>query len=142
MRAGVQARGTKQQARIDRVSGFKRKLASGTNQWHLRSRLCHATFREKVLEIKEGNYAIDHKQLLKDFNLLIQANDRIGITGKTVRKSTLLNILAGRIPLESGLYSIGETVRIGYYTQQNEEMDPNQRMIAYLQEAKRRSEMQ
>ncbi|EAC9438912.1 ABC transporter ATP-binding protein, partial [Listeria monocytogenes] len=40
-----------------------------------------------------------------------------------------------RIPLESGLYSIGETVRIGYYTQQNEEMDPNQRMIAYLQEA-------
>ena len=79
---------------------------------------------------------------MKDFNLLIQANDRIGITGKTVRKSTLLNILAGRIPLESGLYSIGETVRIGYYTQQNEEMDPNQRMIAYLQEAKRRSEMQ
>lgn len=96
---------------------------------------------KKVLEIKEGNYAIDHKQLLKDFNLLIQANDRIGITGKNgAGKSTLLNILAGRIPLESGLYSIGETVRIGYYTQQNEEMDPNQRMIAYLQEAKRRSE--
>ncbi|HAP5854775.1 TPA: ABC-F family ATP-binding cassette domain-containing protein, partial [Enterococcus faecalis] len=91
---------------------------------------------KKVLEIKEGNYAIDHKQLLKDFNLLIQANDRIGITGKNgAGKSTLLNILAGRIPLESGLYSIGETVRIGYYTQQNEEMDPNQRMIAYLQEA-------
>lgn len=73
---------------------------------------------------------------MKDFNLLIQANDRIGITGKNgAGKSTLLNILAGRIPLESGLYSIGETVRIGYYTQQNEEMDPNQRMIAYLQEA-------
>ena len=60
---------------------------------------------------------------------------------KRCSKSTLLNILAGRIPLESGLYSIGETVRIGYYTQQNEEMDPNQRMIAYLQEG-RRSETQ
>ncbi len=118
MRAGVQARGTKQQARIDRFQDLK-KLASGTNQWHLRSRLCHAAFRKKVLEIKEGNYAIVIKQLLKDFNLLIQANDRIGITGKNgAGKSTLLNILAGRIPLESGLYSIGETVRIGYYTQQ------------------------
>ncbi len=136
MRAGVQARGTKQQARIDRFQDLKENLHQVQTNGTLEADFATRRLGKKVLEIKEGNYAIDHKQLLKDFNLLIQANDRIGITGKNgAGKSTLLNILAGRIPLESGLYSIGETVRIGYYTQQNEEMDPNQRMIAYLQEA-------
>lgn len=136
MRAGVQARGTKQQARIDRFQDLKENLHQVQTNGTLEADFVTQRLGKKVLEIKEGNYAIDHKQLLKDFNLLIQANDRIGITGKNgAGKSTLLNILAGRIPLESGLYSIGETVRIGYYTQQNEEMDPNQRMIAYLQEA-------
>ncbi|MET1240255.1 ATP-binding cassette domain-containing protein, partial [Enterococcus faecalis] len=136
MRAGVQARGTKQQARIDRFQDLKENLHQVQTNGTLEAYFATQRLGKKVLEIKEGNYAIDHKQLLKDFNLLIQANDRIGITGKNgAGKSTLLNILAGRIPLESDLYSIGETVRIGYYTQQNEEMDPNQRMIAYLQEA-------
>ena len=136
MRAGVQARGTKQQARIDRFQDLKENLHQVQTNGTLEADFATQRLGKKVLEIKEGNYAIDHKQLLKDFNLLIQANDRIGITGKNgAGKSTLLNILAGRIPLESDLYSIGETVRIGYYTQQNEEMDPNQRMIAYLQEA-------
>lgn len=136
MRAGVQARGTKQQARIDRFQDLKENLHQVQTNGTLEADFATQRLGKKVLEIKEGNYAIDHKQLLKDFNLLIQANDRIGITGKNgAGKSTLLNILAGRIPLESDLYSIGETVQIGYYTQQNEEMDPNQRMIAYLQEA-------
>ncbi len=136
MRAGVQARGTKQQARIDRFQDLKENLHQVQTNGTLEADFATQRLGKKVLEIKEGNYAIDHKQLLKDFNLLIQANDRIGITGKNgAGKSTLLNILAGRIPLENGLYSIGETVRIGYYTQQNEAMDPNQRMIAYLQEA-------
>ena len=134
--AWMRARGTKQQARIDRFQDLKENLHQVQTNGTLEADFATQRLGKKVLEIKEGNYAIDHKQLLKDFNLLIQANDRIGITGKNgAGKSTLLNILAGRIPLESDLYSIGETVRIGYYTQQNEEMDPNQRMIAYLQEA-------
>ena len=83
MRAGVQARGTKQQARIDRFQDLKENLHQVQTNGTLEADF--ATHREKVLEIKEGNYAIDHKQLLKDFNLLIQANDRIGITGKTVQ---------------------------------------------------------
>ena len=68
--------------------------------------------------------------------MLIQSRERLGITGKNgAGKSTLLNILAGRIPLDSGTISIGETVRLAYYTQENEEMAPDKRMIAYLQEA-------
>ncbi len=70
------------------------------------------------------------------FELLIQSKERLGITGKNgAGKSTLLNILAGRIPLDKGTLSVGETVRFAYYTQENEEMNPEKRMIAYLQEA-------
>src|SRR5699024_3358839 len=65
-----------------------------------------------------------------------QSRERLGITGKNgAGKSTLLNILAGRIPLDSGTMSIGETVHLAYYTQENEEMAPDKRMIAYLQDA-------
>ena len=136
MRAGVQARGTKQQARQDRFHELKDNL----NQVHAKEsvELNLATQRlgKKVLEITDGSYSIEGKELLHDFSLLVQAKERIGITGKNgAGKSTLLNILAGRLQLSSGVYSIGETVRIGYYTQQNEELDPDKRMIAYLQEA-------
>ena len=94
MRAGVQARGTKQQARINRFE-----------------------------DLKENLYQVNQEE-------------RLGITGKNgAGKSTLLNILAGRIPLDSGTMSIGETVHLAYYTQENEEMAPDKRMIAYLQEA-------
>ncbi|NKE31254.1 ABC-F family ATP-binding cassette domain-containing protein, partial [Mycobacterium tuberculosis] len=80
MRAGVQARGTKQQARIDRFQEVKENLQQVQNNGTLEADLATQRLGKKVLEIKEGNYAIDHKQLVKDFNLLIQANDRIGIT--------------------------------------------------------------
>jgi ATP-binding cassette subfamily F protein uup len=136
MRAGVQARGTKQQARIERFNDLKENLHQVNQQGQIEVDLTTQRLGKKVLEIKDGTYAIAEKTLLSSFNLLIQSKDRIGITGQNgAGKSTLLNILAGRTTLNSGLYSIGETVRIGYYTQQNEAMDPNKRMIAYLQEA-------
>ncbi|GGC81222.1 ABC transporter ATP-binding protein [Enterococcus wangshanyuanii] len=136
MRAGVQARGTKQQARQDRFHDLKENLHQVNQKGQLEIDIAGQRLGKKVLEIKDGNYSIEQKVILKQFDLLVQAKDRIGITGKNgAGKSTLLNILAGRLPLESGLYSIGETVRLAYYTQQNEAMDPNQRMIAYLQEA-------
>ncbi|MFD2305604.1 ABC-F family ATP-binding cassette domain-containing protein [Enterococcus termitis] len=136
MRAGVQARGTKQQARQDRFHDLKENLHQVNQKSQLEIDVATQRLGKKVLEIKEGTFQIEHKLILNQFDLLIQANDRIGITGKNgAGKSTLLNILAGRLPLDSGIYSIGETVRLAYYTQQNEAMDPGQRMIAYLQEA-------
>jgi ATP-binding cassette subfamily F protein uup len=89
-----------------------------------------------VLEIKDGVYHIENQAILNHFDLLIQARERLGITGENgAGKSTLLNILARRLPLEQGELIVGETVRLAYYTQQNEAMDNEQRMIAYLQEA-------
>lgn len=139
MRAGVKARGTKQQARQDRFHDLKENLHQVNQKGQLEIDVATQRLGKKVLEIKNGYFPIDHKTILKDFDLLIQAKDRIGITGKNgAGKSTLLNILAGRLELESGMYSIGETVNLAYYTQQNEAMDPNQRMISYLQEAAER----
>lgn len=136
MRAGVKARGTKQQARIDRFQDLKSQLNQVGQQEEIDISLGSQRLGKKVLIVEHGDYAIETKQLLKDFNLLVQARDRIGITGKNgAGKSTLLNILAGRLKLDAGVYDIGETVRLAYYTQENENLDPNKRMIQYLQEA-------
>ncbi|HGF7749055.1 TPA: ABC-F family ATP-binding cassette domain-containing protein [Enterococcus faecium] len=136
MRAGVQARGTKQQARINRFEDLKENLYQVNQEDDLEVNLATQRLGKKVLEIKDGSYRINDQTLLEHLDLLIQSRERLGITGKNgAGKSTLLNILAGRIPLDSGTISIGETVRLAYYTQENEEMAPDKRMIAYLQEA-------
>ncbi|OJG19220.1 ABC transporter ATP-binding protein [Enterococcus canis] len=136
MRAGVQARGTKQQARINRFEDLKDNLHQVKNTEAVELDFATQRLGKKVLEIKDGSYAIEGKVLLNHFDLLIQKQERLGITGENgAGKSTLLNILAGRLPLDSGLYTIGETVKLAYYTQQNEAMAPDKRMIAYLQEA-------
>ncbi|EOH55443.1 ABC transporter ATP-binding protein [Enterococcus faecium EnGen0263] len=136
MRAGVQARGTKQQARINRFEDLKENLYQVNQEDDLELNLATQRLGKKVLEIKDGSYRVNDQTLLEHLDLLIQSRERLGITGKNgAGKSTLLNILAGRIPLDSGTISIGETVRLAYYTQENEEMAPDKRMIAYLQEA-------
>ena len=136
MRAGVQARGTKQQARINRFEDLKENLYQVNQEDDLELNLATQRLGKKVLEIKDGSYRINDQTLLEHLDLLIQSRERLGITGKNgAGKSTLLNILAGRIPLDSGTISIDETVRLAYYTQENEEMAPDKRMIAYLQEA-------
>lgn len=136
MRAGVQARGTKQQARINRFEDLKENLYQVNQEDDLELNLATQRLGKKVLEIKDGSYRINDQTLLEHLDLLIQSRERLGITGKNgAGKSTLLNILAGRIPLDSGTMSIGETVHLAYYTQENEEMASDKRMIAYLQEA-------
>ena len=136
MRAGAKARSTKQQARIDRFSDLQENLHQVKRDGQVTLDFATHRLGKKVLQIKEGSYQIEQKTILKDFNLLIQARERLGITGENgAGKSTLLNILAQRLPLDEGRLEIGETVRIAYYTQQNEAMDDDERMIHYLQEA-------
>ena len=136
MRAGAKARTTKQQARINRFEDLKENLHQVKTDGQLEMNIATTRLGKKVLELKEPSYSIEGKTLLDHFDLLIQTNERLGITGKNgAGKSTLLNILAERTPLDNGVIEVGETVRLAYYTQQNETLDPNKRMIAYLQEA-------
>lgn len=136
MRAGAKARTTKQQARINRFEDLKENLHQVKTDGQLEMNIATTRLGKKVLELKEASYSIEGKTLLDHFDLLIQTNERLGITGKNgAGKSTLLNILAERTPLDNGVIEVGETVRLAYYTQKNETLDPNKRMIAYLQEA-------
>ena len=135
MRAGAKARTTKQQARINRFEDLKESMGQNKGDDQVSIEIATKRLGKKVVELKKANYAFENKVIVKDFDLLIQARERIGITGENgAGKSTLLNIIAGKIPLQSGILAIGETVRMAYYTQQNDAMDPNQRMISYLQE--------
>lgn len=135
MRAGVQARGTKQQARQDRFHELKDNLNQVQENGKIDLSLHHQRLGKKVFVLEDACYQIDGQKMLDHLNLIIQPRDRIGITGKNgAGKSTFLNILAQKIPLDSGVLEIGETVKIAYYTQYNEPMDENMRMIQYLQE--------
>ncbi|MFW7403728.1 ABC-F family ATP-binding cassette domain-containing protein [Vagococcus fluvialis] len=135
MRAGIKARGTRQQARVDRFHDLKKEVSHSGSREQLEIGINTKRLGKKVLEIKEASYEIVEKPILKDFDLLIQSRERLGITGENgAGKSTLLNLIAGKLELDSGEIELGETVRIGYYTQENEGLDESKRMISYLQE--------
>ena len=135
MRAGIKARGTRQQARVDRFHDLKKEVSHSGSSEQLEIGINTKRLGKKVLEIKEASYEIVEKPILKDFDLLIQSRERLGITGENgAGKSTLLNLIAGKLELDSGEIELGETVRIGYYTQENEGLDESKRMISYLQE--------
>ena len=135
MRAGAKARTTKQQARINRFEDLKENLYQVQKKETIEMNLATTRLGKKVLELKQASLTLGNHQLFSHLDLFIQSKERLGITGKNgAGKSSLLNVLAGRVSLTSGELIVGETVRLAYYTQQNEEMDPNKRMIAYLQE--------
>lgn len=135
MRAGVKARGTKQQARINRFDDLKKEVANGQSADNMEITTASKRLGKKVFELKEASFNMGDQVILTDYDLLIQGNERLGITGANGSgKSTLLNILAGKLSLDSGILETGETVQLGYYTQENENMDESKRMIEYLQE--------
>lgn len=135
IRAGVKARGTKQQARIDRFTDLKDAVSTYDTNTSLDMNLSGSRLGKKVLELENATFHRDDQIILDQYNLLVQQKDRIGITGENGSgKSTFLNILASRVPLDSGILEVGETVKIAYYTQTNESMDESKRVISYLQE--------
>ncbi|UUV99595.1 ABC-F family ATP-binding cassette domain-containing protein [Vagococcus luciliae] len=135
MRAGVKARGTKQQARINRFNDLKDKVSGSSDKGTLEFSAGTKRLGKKVIEIEHANFKIANQVILKDFELLVQANERLGITGANGSgKSTLLNLIAGNLTLDSGVIELGETVNIGYYTQTNDTLDESKRIISYLQE--------
>ncbi len=133
MRTGAKARSTKQQARINRFNDLKNNVNTLQLEDNVDISLGQQRLGKEVIKIKDGNLAIGGKTLLKDFNILIQGNERIGISGENgAGKTSLLNVIAGRLPLDSGIIKIGETVKMGYYTQITEPIPEDERVIKYL----------
>ena len=135
MRAGAKARTTKQQARIDRFHDLEGNLNQAKSDGKVEINMDGSRLGKRVFELKDASLTLDDHVILNEFNLLVQTRDRIGISGLNgAGKSTLLNTLAGRFILDSGEMIVGETVKIAYYTQMTEDMDPTKRVIQYLQE--------
>lgn len=135
MRTQPQARATKQQARINRFNDLKADLSGTTQSTELEINFETSRIGKKVINFENVSFAFPDKQILTDFNLLVQNKDRIGIVGDNgVGKSTLLNLINGDLQPTSGKLEIGETVRIGYFSQLPKDMDEDKRVINYLQE--------
>lgn len=132
MMRGARARSTKQKAHIERFEQLrdreKPKEAASVEMNSVASRL-----GKKTVELHEVSKSYGEKVLFRDFNYILLKNDRIGIIGKNgCGKSTLLKVINGIVEPDSGYVEIGETVKIGYFSQENEEMDPNIKVIDYV----------
>ena len=134
LKRGARARSTKQKARIDRIDTLK-KQKFNTNEENIEIQVGSTRLGKQVIELKSISKVLGEKTLWKNFSILITPGDRIGIIGPNgAGKSTLLNVIAGRQQPDEGEVKIGETVKVGYYTQGEEELDESLRVIEYIKE--------
>lgn len=136
IRRGAKARSTKQKARIGRFEELSEKVKREDGPDPLDLSLAASRLGKKVLEGERITIGYGGRNIIKDFSFLLQGGDRVAVIGPNgAGKSTLMNLLAGAIRPDSGELIRGETVKIAHFTQHLPEMDPNQRIIAYVTEA-------
>lgn len=134
IRRGAQARSTKQRARIQRFEEVKNQKVD-IDRGKIEIGMATSRLGRTVIELENVNYAADGKTIIKDFTYTVLRNDRIAILGANGSgKTTLLNIIAGKLAPTSGTVTIGQTVKIGYFTQKNIAMDEKLRPIEYIKE--------
>lgn len=138
LRRGAQARSTKQKARIDRYEEVKNQKVD-LNSGKIEIGLAGSRLGKTVIELENVSYEWEGVPIIKDFSYTVLKHDRVGILGRNgMGKSTLLNIIAGRLKPTRGTVTIGQTVKIGYFTQQAADMDERLRAIEYIEEAAHR----
>ena len=131
---GARARGTKSKDRIERFEALKnRELPMAAEKVQLQS--VSSRLGKKTIEIENISKTIDGKPLITDFSYIVSRDARIGIVGRNGEgKSTFLKMLHGDIAPDSGKIILGDTVNIGYFSQECESMDPSVRVIEYIRE--------
>jgi ATP-binding cassette subfamily F protein uup len=136
LKRGPKARSTKQKARIDRIRAMQSqefKQAQGKVEISTAGR----RIGKKVIELTDICKGFQDKNLIDHFTYIFNPEDRIGIVGKNgVGKSTLMNLITGRLEPDSGTVEIGPTIHFGYFDQHSDDLNinPNQRVIDYLKE--------
>ena len=131
---GARARGTKSKDRIERFEALKnREIPVEAEKLKLQS--VSSRLGKKTIEIENISKSIDGKPLITDFSYIVSRDARIGIVGHNgAGKSTFLKMLIGQLQPDSGRIVLGDTVNIGYFSQECESMDPTQRVIEYIRE--------
>ncbi|MBQ1920304.1 MAG: ABC-F family ATP-binding cassette domain-containing protein [Selenomonas sp.] len=135
LRRGAQARSTKQKARIQRYEEVKNQQVN-LNRDTVEIGLAGSRLGRTVIELDHVSYAAAGRQIVQDFTYTVLRNDRVAILGANgTGKTTLLNLIAGKLTPTSGTVTIGQTVKIGYFAQQAVDMDERLRAIEYVKEA-------
>lgn len=132
MRRGAQARTTKAKGRIDRFHQLEESKLI-VNDAALEMKSVSSRLGKKIIELNHVTKAFDGIPVISDFTYTVLRNDRIGIIGENGSgKSTLFKMICGELQPDSGTVEIGDTVKIGYFSQENEHMDKSRRVIEYI----------
>ncbi len=131
---GARARGTKSKDRIERFHALEnREKPVETEKLQLQS--VSSRLGKKTIEIENISKSIDGKKLIENFSCIIPRNARIGIVGHNgAGKSTFIKMLTGELTADSGSITLGDTVKIGYFSQECESMDLSLKVIDYIRE--------
>lgn len=136
IRRGCQARSTKQQARIDRYEDMKeasRQARASFENKALEMNSVSTRLGKKTIELSDICKSFGEKKVIDDFTYIFLRDDRIGIIGKNgCGKSTLMKIITGNMKPDSGSVEIGDTVRIGYFMQENEPLDEKMTVLEFV----------
>ncbi|MFQ4137897.1 ABC-F family ATP-binding cassette domain-containing protein [Nodosilinea sp. PGN35] len=136
LKRGPKARSTKQKARIDRIGDMQnREFKASLGKVDIST--VGRRIGKKVIELENVSKRYGDRLLFKDFTYDFAPDDRIGIIGPNgVGKSTLMNVITGRLAPDSGTVDIGSTIHVGYFDQHSEDLfaNPSQRVIEYLKE--------
>lgn len=134
IRRGARARTTKQKARIERFEEISHVKAPTQTQ-SIEINGVASRLGKKTIEVVGISKAYNNVAYVKDFSYIVLKDDRIGIVGKNgAGKSTLLNMLSCRLSPDNGSVVIGETVKIGFFSQENNEMPQDKRVIDYVKD--------
>lgn len=134
IRRGVRARGTKSKDRIERFHELEnRDIPQESEQLQLQS--VSSRLGKKTIEIESVSKSVNGRQLISDFSCIIPRDARIGIVGANgAGKTTLVKMICGETEPDSGVITIGDTVKIGYFSQECENMDSSLKVIEYIRE--------
>ena len=133
MQRGARARSTKQKAHIQRYEALRDQEAPELTDGQVEMESISSRLGRTTVEIEHLSKAYGDKVLMRDFNYVFLKNDRIGIIGPNGSgKSTLMKMIAGWVKPDSGTIEIGQTVKLGYFSQENEDMDVSLKVIDYI----------
>lgn len=134
MRKGVEARRTKQKARKERFYDIESQLTT-THEDRMEMDFVNARLGKKIIVCEDLCKSFGDRPIFKGFSHSFVRNDRIGIVGPNgIGKTTLLDVLAGMTAADSGVLEIGDTVKIGYYKQQNQDPPMNQKVLDFIKD--------
>lgn len=135
IRKGVEARRTKQKARKERFEVLEGEIDRSIDT-ELDIDVASTRLGRKIIQAQGISFGYKDKSLIQEFDYTVERRDRIGIVGNNgMGKTTLLNLLSGRIIPDTGIIEFGDTIKIGYYTQENLEMNEELKVIDYIKES-------